>query len=359
MNIHQATREYELWMRSRIQLVNSHLRSKHENMQSDPFMFFRGTFYRWAQIWPELCKDLRGAPTVLCSGDLHVGSFGTWRDLEGRLCWGVDDFDEAYPLPYTNDLTRLAASVKIVTDSETLSIKLRKGCDAIIDGYRQSLAEGGCPIVLAEHERAIEKLGIDEIKPPKQFWEKLVKGPEVKRGLPKGAKQALENTLPDANVDYKIVQREAGMGSLGQPRFVAIAEWKGGYIAREAKETIPSSCAWVDQKKTGNQEIYYETAIKNAVRSHDPYQKAIGSWIVRRLSPDSNRIDIDDLPAKRDEEILLHAMGSEAANVHLGTKHQTRNILKDLDRRKADWLRSAAKEMAKAIERDWKDYKKK
>jgi len=33
---------------------------------------------------------------------------------EGRLSWGVDDFDESYPLPYTNDLVRLAASVRIV-----------------------------------------------------------------------------------------------------------------------------------------------------------------------------------------------------------------------------------------------------
>src|ERR1039458_5738131 len=39
---------------------------------------------------------LRDAPKVLAVGDLHVGSFGTWRDTEGRLSWGVDDFDESY-----------------------------------------------------------------------------------------------------------------------------------------------------------------------------------------------------------------------------------------------------------------------
>ena len=58
-------------------------------------------------------------------GDLHVDSFGTWRDVEGRLCWGVDDFDEAYPLPYTNDLVRLAASAKIVIDAEQLVMRFR------------------------------------------------------------------------------------------------------------------------------------------------------------------------------------------------------------------------------------------
>jgi uncharacterized protein (DUF2252 family) len=89
---------------------------------------------------------------TLAGGDVHVGSFGTGRDEEGRLCWGIDDFDEAYPLPYTNDLVRLATSVKIAIDQGELSVKLRDGCGAIIDGYRDSLRQGGCPIVLAERD---------------------------------------------------------------------------------------------------------------------------------------------------------------------------------------------------------------
>jgi hypothetical protein len=36
------------------------------------------------------------------------------------------------------------------------------------------------------------------------------------------------------------------MGSLGQQRFVAIASWEGGHIAREAKATLPSACVWLD-----------------------------------------------------------------------------------------------------------------
>jgi uncharacterized protein (DUF2252 family) len=61
--------------------------------------FLRGTFYRWTQLFPEVCPDLGKAPPVLSVGDLHIASFGTWRDGFGRLIWGVDDFDEAYPLP--------------------------------------------------------------------------------------------------------------------------------------------------------------------------------------------------------------------------------------------------------------------
>ena len=126
--------------------MESELTAKHAQMRSDPFLFFRGTYYRWTQLWAEICDDLQKAPIVLGVGDLHVESFGTWRDREGRLCWGVDDFDDAYPLPYTNDLVRLAASIRMVTDSEDLTIGFRDGCDAVLEGYLESLKDRRMPI---------------------------------------------------------------------------------------------------------------------------------------------------------------------------------------------------------------------
>jgi len=355
MNILKATQSYENWMRKCTTVVEAHRRLKHEQMKRAPFLFFRGTFYRWIQLWPEICPDLRDAPKVLAVGVLHIGSFGTWRDKEGRLCWGVDDFDESYPSPYTNDLVRLAASVKMGIDSEHLTIKLRDGCNTILEGYQKTLRAGGCPFILAEHKKNLNKLGVEAFKAPDNFWKKLNALPTVNRGLPRDAKHALQKMLPRTNLEYKVVRREAGMGSLGQQRFVAIADWEGSCIAREAKAMLPSSCVWLNGQ-TGHRRFYYEEAIESAVRSHDPFQKVVGRWLIRRLSPDSNPIEIADLPEERDEETLLHAMGSEAANVHLGRGRQTKNILKDLSRRKANWLRSAAKDMAKAMERDWKEY---
>jgi len=204
----------------------------------------------------------------------------------------------------------------------------------------------------------LEKLGIDAIEPPEDFWQKLNGRPGVAHGFPSTAKRAIEKTLPAKKLPYKVVRREAGHGSLGQQRFVAIAPWCGAWIAREAKATIPSSCAWLNGT-VDHCQTYYETAIKSAVRSHDPYQKMVGGWLIRRLSPDANPIEIEDLPKKRDEMTLLNAMGAEAANVHLGTKRQRRKILRDLQGRKSGWLRNSAKEMAKATERDWKKYRRK
>jgi hypothetical protein len=325
-------------------------------MKEDAFYFFRGTYYRWAQLFPEICKDLAHAPKVLSGGDLHVGSFGTWRDKEGRLCWGVDDFDDAFPLPYTNDLVRLAASVKIVTDSEALTIKYREGCDAILEGYVTSLKTGGCPFVLAEQEQNMERLGIDAIEPSQDFWEKLRDAPAVPiREVPANARMALKASLPP-KTSYKIARRQAGMGSLGQPRFVAVTEYAGGCIGREVKAAVPSATIWKDGQN-GRSERYYDQAIEHAVRSHDPYQKTIKGWVVRRLSPDSNPIEVDNLPKERDEYTLLHAMGKEVANVHLGSKKHISNVLKDLRSRDQNWLRKAGKKMVRALEKDWKEYR--
>jgi hypothetical protein len=355
--IEAVTASYEAWMRSCTTVIASDLRSKHEQMKENPFGFLRGTFYRWAQVWPSVCSDLYTAPKVLAVGDLHVNSFGTWRDAEGRLCWGVDDFDEAYPLAYTNDLVRLAASLKIVIDADGLSIKLKDGCNAILDGYADSLRKGGCPIVLAEKEHKLGKLGVDSFKPPSNFWEKLNRLPAVRRPFAKDLQRALEKTLPATGIEYKVVRRQAGLGSLGQERFVAIANWEGGCIAREAKLMVPSACSWLNGEVRQGPS-WYEKAISSAIRSADPFQLIDGSWLIRRLSPDSNPIDIQTLPKHNDEERLLSAMGSEAANIHLGTKGRTRTILKDLEARKRGWLQEAAKRMARLLEKDWQHYRK-
>nr|MDP9120617.1 DUF2252 domain-containing protein [Acidobacteriota bacterium] len=91
MSIQEATQQYEAWLAGQITLIQTDLERKHEAMREDLFPFLRATYYRWAQLFPEVCKDLAGAPEVLAVGDLHVENFGTWRDHEGRLVWGIND----------------------------------------------------------------------------------------------------------------------------------------------------------------------------------------------------------------------------------------------------------------------------
>ena len=74
--------------------------------------------------------------------------------------------------------------------------------------------------------------------------------------------------------------------------------------------------------ESGSGERYHHKAIASAVRSRDPYQETVKGWVLRRLSPDSNPIELDGLPKVRDEHTLLRALGEEAANWHLGSKKQ-------------------------------------
>jgi len=49
-------------------------------------------------------------------------------------------------------------------------------------------------------------------------------------------------------------------------------------------------------------------------------------------------------------------MGREAANGHLGTKNQVKRMLRNLSLKRPNWLRRAGKKMAKAIEKDRREY---
>ncbi|HVV46762.1 MAG TPA: DUF2252 family protein [Bryobacteraceae bacterium] len=121
-------------------------------MRQAIFPFFRATFYRWAELWPEICPECAGAPALLAAGDLDVENFGTWRDIEGRLIWGINDFDEASRMPYTIDLVRLATSAHLAIETEQLEIARRDACNALLAGHRECLESGGRPWVLGgEH----------------------------------------------------------------------------------------------------------------------------------------------------------------------------------------------------------------
>ena len=356
MNIITATKEFEKWLGGHISVVRDQLSVKHKTMALDPVQFMRGTFYRWAQLFPEVCPDLDKAPTVLAVGDLHIASFGTWRDGYGRLIWGVDDFDEAHPWPYPGDLVRLAVSASLDASEGEIAARSRNICDVILDGYRAGIAEGGTPFVLEERHKWLRRIALARLDVPAGFWKKMDALPATRSDIPAEAREALACLLPAPRLEYRVVQRIAGVGSLGHPRYVAIMNWRGGQIALEAKAATPSACAWARPKTIGR--IYYQEVLNRAVRCPDPYVRLCGKWLVRQLAPDSSPIEIETMPGRGDQDRLLHAMASETANVHLGTAGAAKRISADLNKRSGKWLHAAAGQMAKATIRDWKEWKK-
>jgi hypothetical protein len=356
MKIQKSTARYEEWLAKHLTIIPLDLQHKHEQMSAALFPFMRATYYRWAQIWPEVCGDLLSAPVVLGVGDLHVENFGTWRDSEGRLIWGINDFDEAWRLPYTHDLVRLAASAHIAITEGHLALDLSSAAIAILDGYSESLAAGGRPFVLAEHHNLLREMAVHRLKEVCGFWEKLEKCRPVKGRIPPSAAKAIARMLPDPKLPQRHVHRVAGHGSLGRQRFVGLAQWHASNIAREAKALAPSACWWAAGCK-GPSRILYQQILDTAVRCCDPYVKQKGDWIVRRLAPDCSRIELIELPKERSEKVLLHAMGYETANVHLGGK-RARAIQADLKKRGAGWLPKAAEDMLNAVSLDWDEWRK-
>ena len=288
---------------------------------------------------------------------MHVENFGTWRDVEGRLIWGVNDFDETHPMSYANDLVRLAVSAHLAAEVGHLVLKQKDICDSILEGYRESLRIGGLPFVLGENNDWLRQIAESELRDPVHFWAKMDALPTVKGDTPISATDAIEHLMPAPNLPYRLAHRVAGLGSLGHARYVAIAQWHGARVAREAKALVSSACYWAKDHE-GPSEILYQAIITRAVRCLDPFVQLRGHWIVRRLSPHCSRIELSALRAPGKELRLLRAMGWETANIHLGTKTARKPILRHMQKQKPRWLHEATEKMLQAVREDWKVWKK-
>jgi hypothetical protein len=356
MNILKATKKYEEWLAAHTAIVRSDLELKHKRMAADVFSFFRATFYRWMQVWPEVCPSLDKAPRLLAVGDLHVENFGTWRDVEGRLVWGVNDFDEAFPLPYAADLVRLAASAILAVEAGKSTIKPREICGEILNGYLAALVERGRPFVLEEEYPWLRQVAITTLRDPEHFWRKLTSIPTARGAIPLSAAEAIEHGLPSPGIPYRMLHRVAGLGSLGRQRWVALAEFQGAKIAREAKALLPSAVHWA-QGQWGSTEIFYQAITGRAVRCADPFLQLRGRWIVRRLSPYCSRIELAMLPEDHEDGRLLSSMGYETGNIHMGSPRVIKAVQKHLKALKRTWLLEASSQMVKAVKKDWQAWR--
>lgn len=354
-----ATNRYEAWLRSQVAVNENELCYKRSQMASkkSAFPFFRGTYYRWAEMWPSVCPDCQAAPAALSTGDLHVENFGTWRDHEGRLVWGINDFDEADDLPFTNDLVRLATSAALGAEAGQFHLSIKDICRAITTGYISQIERGGQPFVLEETNRKLRALAMQSDREPFNFWNKFEE--ELSADEPDIAvetKSLLLKGLPVSANDTRFRTREKiGMGSLGKPRYVALATFQGSFVAREAKALTPPSSACLINNCEKKSRI--DDVLSVAIRCADPIYRVDGSWVVRRLAPRCSRIELKQLDCDF-EKLMFGSMGAETANIHLGTPGAAKRILNWLNSRERGWLAKAAAKMSDATRADWRVWRK-
>jgi hypothetical protein len=343
----QETTAYEKWLRKRCDVVETDLEEKHRRMREGAFKFLRATYFRWARTIEEICPDLSNAPRLACVGDLHVENYGTWRDADSRLVWGINDFDEAAVMPYAYDLLRLVTSALLALGRQ---VTAARAAAAVLDGYRSGLSNPAAAL-LDENAGWLRPFVNPSEEESRKFWRDLDALPEADPPAP--LRRALRGSLPEGVTDLRFASRTAGGGSLGRPRFVAVAGWNSGRLVREAKAFVPSAWDWAHQK--ARRRTWFIDLANGSFRSPDPLLRVEGGFVFRRLAPDARKIDLEDIHARALSSRLLGAMGADLAAVHASDPRSTR-IAGDLEARAPGWLARAAEAARHATQKDFEAY---
>jgi len=354
-DIEKANAAYEDWLRQQLlpgKAVEKDLVEKRNKMSKNAFSFLRATYWRWAETILHKCPGLKGAPEVLAIGDIHLENYGTWRDNDGRLIWGVNDFDEAAVMPYPLDLVRLATSARLAqrqAKDESVDV-----CATILKGYDEGL-QAPCAFVMDEKHKWLRKLFVADEDRRKDFWDEVNK--EQGSKPPDSYHLAIAAQMPEAGIVIKkCYPKQAGTGSLGRPRWVGVADWHGGQVVREAKALVCSG--WNRAKKKQPKHLQVQEISQGRYRAPDLWYLADDKLVVRRLSPNNRKITVKDNFADLLEEQMLKAMGHELANIHLGTGDNRGAIQADLAKRKGTWLQDAVTAATDFVEGEFKNWPK-
>ncbi len=358
----EATSSYERWRAQRIPIVAEDLATKHEKLKQSPFVLLRGTYYRFLPEFERLLPELARAPSVVAVGDLHVENFGTWRDRDARLAWGVNDLDEVDVLPYTLDLVRLATSAVLAISAGHLQLEPERACEAIIAGWRERIgARRGEPFVLGERHTHLYRLAEEAIVDPAAFERQIRSLPAYERALPKPAARMLAHVTPagqgqpPGSFRPQLARRVAGVGSLGSRRIVAFGDIDGGLIVREAKQIPGPASTWTSPTHSQIGGLSGAIEASRGVAG-DPSRRQSRKWVLRALAPDATRLELASLRQRHGEAELLHSMGQETANIHriaLSGAAGPKALRRDDGARDSHWLHHGAEVMVKLTERDW------
>jgi hypothetical protein len=164
-------------------------------------------------------------------------------------------------------------------------------------------------------------------------------------------RDALARSLPDDARIVRFASQTKGSGSLGRPRFLAVAEWNGGRVVREAKAYVPSAWIWAHRKKEPRESWFIDLA-RGSFRSPDPFLRAKAGFAIRRVAPDARKIELADVSGRSPAGRFLAAMGADVAAVHAADPRSPK-VLDDLETRSGPWLLRAVKAAIQHTKRDY------
>lgn len=148
----------------------------------------------------------------------------------------------------------------------------------------------------------------------------------------------------------RFARRTKGGGSLGRPRYLAIASWRGGRVVREAKALVPSAWDWACSDRT-TPSRFLELAT-GRYRSPDPHLTIENGYILRRIAADARKVEWTKGGSGLTLQ-FLNAMGFDVGSIHAASEPALERVRADLARRPDGWLHDAAKTAAAAVEADY------
>ncbi|NET27271.1 DUF2252 domain-containing protein [Okeania sp. SIO1I7] len=235
---------------------------KYAQMQDSEFAFYRATNHLF---WQDFANDSRlikfgNANTkTWILGDCHVDNFGAFNNDKGEIIFDMNDFDESIIADYQYDLWRLAASIILVTNDSNLS---KSEQEEIVDSFSETYLDTLASYVGNDEEtkiyftetntkgevkKTIEKAAQKTRQGMLDKWSKVIENQRMfdfsseNLGLATDAKNAIESGMLDygktlsGNLNYDpeyfqvkdVAQRlNAGLGSLGTPRYYVLIEGK-------------------------------------------------------------------------------------------------------------------------------------
>jgi len=367
---------------------------KLQTMRADPFAFFRGANPLFLSFLPRGHAVFRAPHTLVC-GDLHFENFGAFKG-DNRLCYfDINDFDDACVAPFTVDIVRFLACIKVAADGLLLdsaqSARLERSfldayTAAIEDGkprwMERSLATGVFRKLLRRAMNRTRPELLDRFSTAADGERSIRIDGRRTLALHRGEAKALRRFIKGfsrAAVKpsfFRLVdasRRIAGNGSLGLPRYLLLLRGRGspdGNFALDLKFAASSAVAhwWGKPQPPWSSEAERIVGIQRRMQAIPPAMLAAVSFeqrpfVLKELQPSIDRLNFADWRGRpRRIRESVQGMGHVAAWAHLrGCAHYSSANVEVLQAYVAakPWRTRAVKladAAAKSMRRAWQLY---
>lgn len=365
-------------------------------MRADPFGFFRGANPLFLGFLRPGDKLFRAPRTFVC-GDLHFENFGAFKGDNRLVYFDINDFDDACLAPFTIDIVRFLACVRVAAEGLLLNPSqgrelqetfMSAYCAAIAEGkprwIERSLATGVLRALLRQSARRTRPDLLDRYSREQGGGRRIRIDGRRAFALQDGEKKQLKRFIKKLRRDapdrafFRLLdaaRRIAGNGSLGLPRYLLLIRGRGSpdqNFLLDLKFAAPSAVAdWLGAAQPRwRSEAARVVAVQRLMQAIPPallraerFERQ--AYLLKELQPSIDRLQFASWRGKpRRIREAVDGMGQVTAWAHLrGCGHFDAAAVEALQTyaAAAPWRRKAlamSESAAAAMLRAWKAYAK-